>query len=191
MSTPSLAFKGQDETTEVGECRCWGGGGQPDRGTPQEKQTPATTEMTDELQSLCFLHPGAEMTTSHLQPTRKHHQSRTASCPLPGDVLGWAPLASCSEKTECSRFCFLSKSMEKKRSRRHSRSGSCSTALSPVLVMALAASLPRAKACTEAEGKRSPPSLAHRATALPPTRPHPPGITGSETRMTWLVKNGA
>lgn len=34
--------------------------------------------------------------------------------PLAGDVLGWAPLAGCSKKTEGSRFCFLSKPMEKK-----------------------------------------------------------------------------
>lgn len=39
----------------------------------REQQTPATAGMTDELQTLNFLHPGAEMPTSHLHPIWKHH----------------------------------------------------------------------------------------------------------------------
>lgn len=154
------------QTPEVGECSLT-------EGLPREKQIPGPAGMTDELQALCFLHPGAEMTTSHLQPIWKQHQSRTPSCPLPGAVLGWAPLAG--RKLSAAGFASSLSRRKKKRSRRHSRSGSCSTALRPVLVMALAASLPRANASTETGWERRDAALAHRATALPPTRPHPPG----------------
>lgn len=75
MSTPSPAFKGQDQTPEVGECRGWGisltGV------LLREKQIPATTGMTDELQTLCFLH-------QQFAPHTETPQSRTPSCPLPG-----------------------------------------------------------------------------------------------------------